>query len=100
MPAAPVSSNIKQTVQPATHKTLTKAAYLKIADDLRKVKDEYFIGADVVIWCEMEVDAIDGEIAQPADYTDIHSCSYSCHIPACIKAQRDELAALKFKGNV
>lgn len=23
--------------------------------------------------------------------TDIHSCSYFCHIPACIKAQRDEL---------
>lgn len=21
----------------------------------------------------------------------IHSCSYYCHIPACIKAQRDEL---------
>ena len=37
---------------------------------------------------------------QPADNTDIHSCSYSCNIPACIKAQRDELAALKFKGNV
>lgn len=23
--------------------------------------------------------------------SDIHSCSYVCHIPACIKAQRDEL---------
>ena len=22
---------------------------------------------------------------------DIHTCSYSCHSPACIKAQRDEL---------
>jgi predicted nuclease with TOPRIM domain len=22
---------------------------------------------------------------------DIHSCSYYCHRPACIKAQRDEL---------
>ena len=24
---------------------------------------------------------------------DIHTCSYSCERPACIKAQRDELAA-------
>ena len=26
-------------------------------------------------------------------YTDIHSCSYFCKRPACIKAQRDELRA-------
>jgi hypothetical protein len=28
---------------------------------------------------------------------DIHSCSYQCENPACIKAQRDELAAKFFK---
>jgi len=25
-------------------------------------------------------------------FEDIHSCSYSCHRPACIEAQRKELA--------
>jgi hypothetical protein len=28
---------------------------------------------------------------------DIHTCSYSCERPACIKAQRDELAQRLFE---
>jgi len=36
----------------------TKAAYLKIAADYRRVEGERFYGADVAIWCECEADAL------------------------------------------
>lgn len=29
-----------------------------------------------------------------SDYTDIHSCSFQCHRPACALRQRDQLWAL------
>jgi hypothetical protein len=41
---------------------------------------------------------VDGKMAEQAIpeaeiYADIHSCSYSCHRPQCIEAQRKELVA-------
>ena len=31
------------------------------------------------------------KVAEQKETEGIHSCSYYCHYPACIKAQRDEL---------
>lgn len=62
-PPAPVEP--AKPPEPAAD-AITKAAYLKIADDYRRVKDDQFLGADVVTWCEFEAMEIDSIDEQPA----------------------------------